>query len=106
MAGYLKVTCHIEYEVVWCEAGHVTDGCPCPEPGHETLTCGPRGAGPLPPGLLIMEGDREIGITGDWMMLKPRIYTLRVKLTNNKFSAPYDIEVRDFERIEKEIVFT
>jgi len=34
---------HEEHDVLWCEGGHVTENCPCPEPPHTGLGCGPAG---------------------------------------------------------------
>jgi hypothetical protein len=106
MAGQLKITCWVEHDVLWCEAGHTTDGCPCHEPGHESLRCGTRERGPLSSGLSIMEGEREIGMTGEWMMLAPRLYTIYVKLADGKPSSLCQVEVLDQDSVERTVLFT
>jgi hypothetical protein len=59
--------------------------------------------GRLPDGLAIMEGAREIGATGDWLLLVPRVYLLRIRLPDGSLSRERPLELPDFVQRTDEI---
>jgi hypothetical protein len=57
----------------------------------------------LPDGLAIMEGTREIGATGEWLLLAPRVYLLRIRLPDGLLSRERPLELGDFEQRTEEV---
>jgi hypothetical protein len=59
--------------------------------------------GRLPDGLSYFEGARELGVTGDWVLLTPRVYLIRIRVPDGTLSAEHAVEAADFERHTEEI---
>jgi sulfite reductase beta subunit-like hemoprotein len=59
--------------------------------------------GLLPDGLPIFEGAREIGATGEWLLLVPRVYLLRVRLPDGRLSPERSLELDDFQQRTEDI---
>jgi hypothetical protein len=59
--------------------------------------------GLLPDGLPIMEGAREIGATGEWLLLAPRVYLLRIHLPDGTLSREQPLELPDYVQRTEEI---
>ena len=59
--------------------------------------------GRLPDGLPIFEGAREIGATGEWLLLAPRVYLLRIRLPDGELSAERPLPLDDFQQRTEEI---
>jgi hypothetical protein len=53
--------------------------------------------GLLPDGLAIFEGARELGATGEWLLLVPRVYLIRIRLPDGTFSPERALEIADFQ---------
>lgn len=59
--------------------------------------------GLLPDGLAILEGAREIGATGEWLLLVPRVYLIGIRLPDGLVSRERPLEVADFQQRTEEI---
>jgi hypothetical protein len=59
--------------------------------------------GLLPDGLPILEGARELGATGEWLLLVPRVYLIRIRLPDGTLSSEQPIELGDFEHRTQDV---
>jgi|RhiMetdeSRZDD1v2_1073273.scaffolds.fasta_scaffold19072_6 hypothetical protein len=59
--------------------------------------------GLLPDGLPLFEGAREVGATGDWLLLAPRVYLIRVRQLDGSLSPERAVEALDFQQRTEEI---
>ena len=59
--------------------------------------------GLLPDGLPILEGARELGATGEWLLLVPRVYLIRIRLPDGTLSSERPIELGDFEHRTQDV---
>jgi len=58
-------------------------------------------------GLPVVEGARQLGRTGAWLLLSPRLYTLCIRRPDGALTAPpHDVDVLDFQEQEIEISLT
>jgi hypothetical protein len=57
----------------------------------------------LPDGLPIFEGARELGATGEWLLLVPRVYLIRIRLPDGSMSAEHAIELGDFQQRTEDV---
>jgi sulfite reductase beta subunit-like hemoprotein len=59
--------------------------------------------GLLPDGLSIVEGARELGATGEWLLLTPRVYLIRIRLPDGTLSPEHAIELTDFQQRTEDV---
>jgi hypothetical protein len=59
--------------------------------------------GLLPDGLAIFEGTRELGATGEWLLLAPRVYLIRIRLPDATLSREHAIELADFQERTEDV---
>jgi sulfite reductase beta subunit-like hemoprotein len=59
--------------------------------------------GQLPDGLAIFEGTREIGATGEWLLLAPRVYLLRIRLPDGTLSPEQSLVLADAEQRTEQV---
>ena len=59
--------------------------------------------GLLPDGLPYFEGARELGATGEWVLLTPRLYLIRVRLPDGSLAPERSVEALDFQQRTEEI---
>jgi hypothetical protein len=59
--------------------------------------------GRLPDGLPYFEGARELGATGDWVLLAPRIYLIRIRVLDGTLTPEHAVEAVDFQQRTEEI---
>ena len=59
--------------------------------------------GLLPDGLSIFEGTRELGVTGEWLLLTPRVYLIRIRRLDGTLSPEHAIELSDFQQRTEDV---